>query len=173
MVLDLSGTLRFPKLPAPSHGWYVVPDFRWDYELDGPAFDFVNAWARVLYEWCEENGKPALLFVDETNLCIAGQKPPPALVNVVMHGRKLGISYIFATRRWVEIPSKLRSQARDFFCFQQREPTDLAVARERGFDPEAVRQLSVGQFFHVREGFPHFHQSCTTRCSEPGEVNNA
>ena len=166
MVLDLAGHPRHASIPAPSRGWYVVPEVRWDSTLDGPAYEFVNAWSRVLYEWCEDNARPAMLVIDETNLCVRGSNVPPALLNVVMHGRKLGVSYAFATRRWVEIPARLRSQADDVFCFNQFDPTDLRAAEERGFDPLVVRRLRTGEFMHrARAVDAHLHTGVTTPCT--------
>lgn len=161
VVLDLE-----ERLPAPTRGLHIVPDSRADMSAHGPHYEFVNEWCKALYEQARGDGEPRLVVLDEADLAIRWGDAPPGLNAIVQRGRKENLGWMFATRRFVEIPPLLREQASELCLFNVDEPRAVRVAEQLGFDGAALRQLKVGEFYHrVRgQGAPHLHQGALSAC---------
>lgn len=161
LVLDLE-----ERLPAPSRGARIIPDERADVSAHGPHYEFVNEWCRAIYEDARGDGEPRLVVLDEADLAIRWGDAPPGLNAIVQRGRKENVSWMFATRRFVEIPPLLREQAHELALFNLDEPRAIRVAEQLGFDGDELRKLGVGEFYHrVRgKGAPHLHRGTLTSC---------
>ena len=153
-------------MPTPTRGARIIPDDR-DLDSHGPHYEFVGGWAAHVLQQCRDDGRPRLLVVDECDQAIRRGDAPAGLNAVVARGRKEGLSWHFACRRWVEIPPLLREQASEHFIFNMDEPRALQACAAMGLDPFDVRNLRTGEFLHrVRGRGNHKHAGALTPCKE-------
>lgn len=163
LILDLKrDPLEDGGLYPTSRSWLRRPPGDALPSADGPWFDFVDQWARHVFERGE-----TFVILDEASLCIRRGQPPPELVRLLILGRSKRIGWAIATQRPVSVPPSVWAQANELCVFALRHPRDVEVARDLGLTADEARRLPTlkwGQFFHVGAGRTHLHHGFTSAC---------
>lgn len=135
---------------------------------EAPTHEWVSQWCAWIFQHGGAYAARSLVVVDEAGWSMRGTHPPPGLAAIILQGRTRGLSYILATQRPSDVPSKVRGQAEQRFFFALQDHVDVEAA-ERDGAPRGLRDLKAGQFFHIGVGRPHLHRGALTSCT--GEEN--
>jgi len=127
---DYSDGVAFHSLAELKKFWLKVysGDFRLIYKPPGDESEIREDIAEIctLCEACEN----LTLVVEELNIIFDEKRPPTEFNKMIFLGRKTGIDLIGVAQRPVGFGRKLTSQAKEFYVFYNREPSDIRFFKQ-------------------------------------------
>lgn len=105
-------------------------------------------------EWCFERssnnmGYSKLLAVDELQMFANTQRLSWEQCLVVETGRKFELDFLAISQQMNLIHNRLRNQLTEIVSFRQTDALVLDALEERGFDPNVLRSLAIGEYYII------------------------
>ncbi len=155
LIIDTKGNdyhdgVAFHSLPELKKFWLNVysGDFRLIYKPQGDDSEVIEDIAQIctLCEACEN----MTLVVEELNIIFDEQRPPTEFNKMIFGGREPGIELIGVAQRPTGFGRKLTSQAKEFYVFYNREPSDVRFFRQCLGKDAALEICSLDQYQYLK-----------------------